>query len=75
MRKEMRGILCSAALQPDGLINQHDGDAIANRVSQSAGFADDLPVLFIGDNDTLALRAGEDFQKLLRQGHLPGSIM
>src|SRR5438046_785364 len=58
------------ALKWRRLINEHDGDAVSNGVTQSAGVTDECRLSLAVFELAFAFRADEDGQQLRRDGHV-----
>jgi len=57
------------SLEFDCLVDEHDGDIVFDFVQQLAFVADEPITLFVQVDITLALRAGEYFEKFFADGH------
>jgi hypothetical protein len=62
-------------LVPDGLgfLDQHDGDIVANLVTQSAVVTDQTVLTLVQINITFALGADQNVQQVLGNGHATSS--
>src|SRR5438093_11998945 len=63
----------SGSLEPLGFIDEHDRDVVLDPIAELARPADERVLRLGQDHLALALRAGEDLQQLLADGHGPSS--